>query len=98
MPTARGCVPRFRTEEFQDQIRETVDNARLLLEAGRGIHHAENSDPREIRSRSPRCDASCPNRESGKAGGGIALLDRESRLAAKRTAKEPQNSAGRDRK
>ena len=79
MPTAlRSVRPNFRTEEFQDQIRETVDNARLLLEAGRGIHHAEDSDPRgdsvEVTESAMQA---AQNRESGKAGGGIALLDRE---------------------
>jgi len=32
-------------KDFKDEIRESIDDARLLVEARRGIHHPEYSGP-----------------------------------------------------
>ena len=38
----RACL---RTIQFYDQIRETVDDGRLLVEAGRRVDHPEHTQP-----------------------------------------------------
>jgi hypothetical protein len=42
-PTAVGAD--FPSKQFQNQIGKAIDDAGLLLEAGSGIHHAENFNP-----------------------------------------------------
>src|SRR5262245_4860389 len=64
--------------EVQDQLGEAVDHARLLVEARRGIHHAEDARPRthavEIAERALEA---AENRERREARGVLALLERD---------------------
>ena len=71
----------FGAEQFEDQIREPVDDAGLLAEARCRVHHAKHARPAGYAVQATRCVTQCAlqaaqNRQRGEAGGGVALLQR----------------------
>src|SRR5215207_6438560 len=68
----------LRPKELEDQIREAVHDARLLIETRRGIDHAEytrpSTDAVEI---AELAFNAAEHRERREARGPIALLDRQ---------------------
>ncbi|GEM_PF-4094005 len=67
-----------RAVEFQDEIRESVDDIRLLVEAGRRIDHAEYARPgRDPVKVAKRTVEAAEDGERNQSGGNIALFERD---------------------
>ena len=67
----------LRTVELEDQMRESVDDEWLLIEARCGIHHSEHPEPRSHAVEITELALQAPeNRERGQARRVLRLLER----------------------
>jgi hypothetical protein len=68
----------LRPEQFEDKIREAIDDTRLPVEAGRGIYHTKNPAPRADAIKVAKLSLEArKNRNGCEARCGIALLNGE---------------------
>src|SRR5258706_567941 len=75
---ASGVGADVRAEEFEQQIGEAVDDARLLIESGRRIHHSEHAGPGgDAIQISQRALQTAENRERRQARCNVTLGDGE---------------------
>jgi len=66
----------FRSEEFEDEIGETVDDARLAVESGGRVDHSENAAPcGDAVKITNRAFEAAQDRQGGEASRSVALFE-----------------------